>query len=83
MKRAWAFLIALLVAACGPTKEEAMGACHMDALKTYPEESGPYSTKLDDFAMACMTSKGYHLNILLHACSGRGDFLEDAGCYTR
>lgn len=80
MKGALVFPMALLLAGCGPTKEQAMGACHVNSLRTYPQEEGPYSTKVDDFDRACMASKGFHFDAAPSDC-GHGDSYQDPNCY--
>ena len=80
MKLVWLLPIGFLLTTCGPTKEQAVGACHIDALKTYPQESAPYSFKLEDFEKACMAAKGFRFDAAPSDC-GHGDLYEDANCY--
>jgi len=52
-------------------------------MKTYPNETGPYSPNVDAFMETCMEAKGYRYNVHPEDCGH--DFLrplrEDAACY--
>jgi hypothetical protein len=80
MGRIWWFLLALPVAACSASGEQDMVACHSQALRMYPHNSGPYSTRLDSYEKACMAARGYRFSAASADC-GRGDLYEDAACY--
>jgi hypothetical protein len=80
MRRAWLFVLVLPVAACTPAGEQEMVACHSEAQRMYPQDTGPYSTQLDSYEKACMAAKGYRFSAARANC-GRGDLYEDAACY--
>jgi hypothetical protein len=80
MRRVWLFVVMLPVAACSPAGQQDMVACHSEALRMYPHDSGPYSTQLDSYEKSCMAAKGYRFSAARSDC-GRGDLYENAACY--
>jgi hypothetical protein len=82
MKAAWLPPVALLLTACSPAGDQDMQACHQEAQRAFPSESGPHSSKLDEFEKACMVAKGYRFSAVPYDC-GQGDQYENASCYVR
>jgi recombinational DNA repair protein (RecF pathway) len=79
MRLAAAFVMAILCIACSEQREEDTAACHLEALKTYPNEYDSYSALIDHFMATCMEAKGYKLN--LHPDNCGGDLYENPACY--
>jgi hypothetical protein len=77
MRRIWWFVFALPVASCSPSGEQDMVACHSEAVRMYPQNSG---TLLDSYEKACMAARGYRFSATRADC-GRGDLYENAACY--
>jgi hypothetical protein len=82
MKGVWLPAVALLLTACNRAGDRDMQACHQEAQQAFPSESGPHSSKLDQFEKACMNAKGYNFSAVPYDC-GQGDQYENAHCYSR
>jgi hypothetical protein len=80
-RRLWLLALILPVAACSPSSEQDMIACHSQAIQTYPQASGPFSPLLDSYEKACMAARGFRFSAARADC-GRGDLYENAACYS-
>ena len=68
----------------GEVRDQTLASCHLDALRTYSSEEGPYSRKLDQYDLVCMEAKGYRFTVDPTDCGRlKGDLYEDPGCYVR
>jgi hypothetical protein len=80
MRKALLPLLLIFGGGCSATRDREVAACRLDAMKTYPNESGPYTQNIDAFMETCMNAKGYRLNVHPDDC-GYGDVREEAACY--
>jgi hypothetical protein len=80
MRKALLLPLLLFLSGCSETRDREVAACRLEAMKTYPNESGPYSLNMDAFIETCMESKGYRFNVHPEDC-GHGDLHEDPACY--
>jgi hypothetical protein len=82
MKAARLFSLALLLAACGQSGEQDIGACRQEAQRAFTAAPGSEPGRLDELEKACMAGMGYRFSAVAADC-GQGDPYENPHCYTK